>query len=93
MDTNLGAAAGARSLPGDLRFLFRGRKATTPSDFIADSIAVAAAGAARRLGICEEVQRGLRSRSFDTGRFSVRRECGRYHFHQLLAQSLNNGGK
>jgi choline monooxygenase len=39
--------------------------------------------------ICEEVQRGLASRSFDTGRFSVRREAAGYHFHQLLARKLS----
>jgi choline monooxygenase len=40
------------------------------------------------VGICEEVQRGLASRSFDTGRFSVRREIAGHHFHQVLAQRL-----
>jgi choline monooxygenase len=38
--------------------------------------------------ICEEVQRGLSSQSYSTGRFSVRREEGAYFFHQLLAKSL-----
>ena len=37
------------------------------------------------VGICEDVQRGLASGAFDTGRFSVRREAAGYHFHQLLA--------
>ncbi|HLW68419.1 MAG TPA: aromatic ring-hydroxylating dioxygenase subunit alpha [Gemmataceae bacterium] len=37
------------------------------------------------VGICEEVQRGLGSRSYDTGRFSVQREKAGYHFHRLLA--------
>ena len=40
------------------------------------------------VGICEEVQKGLASRSFNTGRFSVKREAGGYHFHQLLARQL-----
>jgi choline monooxygenase len=40
------------------------------------------------MGICEEVQRGLGSRSYNTGRFSVQREKAGYHFHRLLAQSL-----
>jgi choline monooxygenase len=39
-------------------------------------------------GVCEEVQRGLKSRSYDTGRFSVKRESGGYHFHQMLARKL-----
>ena len=38
--------------------------------------------------VCEEVQRGLKSRSYDTGRFSVKREAGGYHFHRMLAQQL-----
>jgi choline monooxygenase len=40
------------------------------------------------MGICEEVQRGLGSCSYDTGRFSVQREKAGYHFHQRLAQCL-----
>ncbi len=40
------------------------------------------------VGICEDVQRGLASRSYSTGRFSVRREVGVHHFHRLLAARL-----
>jgi len=39
----------------------------------------------------EQVQRGLSSGCFDTGRFSVRREAGGYHFHLLLAGQLSAG--
>jgi choline monooxygenase len=38
--------------------------------------------------ICEDVQRGLASRSYTTGRFSVRREAAGYHFHRLIARWL-----
>ena len=38
--------------------------------------------------ICETVQRGLRSRHYDRGRFSVKRENGVHHFHGLLAEFL-----
>jgi len=41
------------------------------------------------IGICEAVQRGLRSRTYNTGRFSVARENGVHHFHGLLAEYLN----
>lgn len=34
--------------------------------------------------ICELVQRGLQSRAYDKGRFSVKREQGVYHFQSLL---------
>jgi choline monooxygenase len=40
------------------------------------------------VGICEEVQHGLSSRSYTAGRFSVKREAGGYHFHRLLAARL-----
>jgi choline monooxygenase len=36
--------------------------------------------------ICEAVQRGLRSRFYDRGRYSVKRENGVHHFHGLLAE-------
>jgi choline monooxygenase len=34
--------------------------------------------------ICEQVQRGLSSRSYTVGRYSVQREEGVHHFHDLL---------
>ena len=40
------------------------------------------------INICEAVQRGLRSRHYDKGRYSVKRENGVHHFHKLLADSL-----
>ena len=44
------------------------------------------------IDICEAVQRGLRSRTYSTGRYSVARENGVYHFHELLRRSLEGGG-
>ncbi len=38
--------------------------------------------------ICEWVQRGLRSGAYRTGRYSVEREEGVYHFHELLRDWL-----
>jgi len=38
--------------------------------------------------ICEAVQRGLASRTYDAGRYSVARENGVHHFHGLLAEYL-----
>jgi len=43
------------------------------------------------LGICEAVQRGLKSRAYQAGRLSVRREAGEQLFHQLLAADLRKG--
>jgi choline monooxygenase len=38
--------------------------------------------------ICEAVQRGLKSATYDRGRYSVKRENGVHHFHRLLAEFL-----
>lgn len=35
--------------------------------------------------VVESVQRGVRSRLYDRGRYSERREVGTHHFHELLA--------
>ncbi len=43
------------------------------------------------LGICEAVQRGLKSRAYGAGRLSVRREAGEQLFHRLLATDLKGG--
>src|SRR5256712_6198995 len=43
------------------------------------------------LGICEAVQRGLKSRAYRAGRLSVRREAGEQLFHRLLAADLRGG--
>ena len=43
--------------------------------------------------ICEEVQRGLNSRSYSTGRFSVKRENGGHYFHQMLGRALQRHGE
>jgi len=40
------------------------------------------------IAICETVQRGLRSRTYSNGRYSVRRENGVHHFHGLLSEYL-----
>jgi choline monooxygenase len=40
------------------------------------------------ISICEAVQRGLRSRNYTNGRYSVKRENGVHHFHKLLTELL-----
>ena len=55
------------------------------------SVAVGARVQDEDLGICEAVQRGLKSRSYGAGRLSVRREAGEHLSHQLLAADLKAG--
>lgn len=40
------------------------------------------------IGICEAVQRGLRSTTYVSGRYSPQRENGVHHFHQLYCQAM-----
>jgi len=40
------------------------------------------------IGLCENVQKGLRSSTYDRGRYSVKRENGVHHFHMLLSEFL-----
>jgi len=40
------------------------------------------------VGICETVQKNLRSRSYSRGRFSVKQEKGVHAFHRMYAQAM-----
>jgi len=53
------------------------------------SIAVSEQIQCEDVAICESVQRGLNSRSYSTGRLSVRREAGEHLFHRLLHADLH----
>jgi choline monooxygenase len=58
------------------------------ADFQRGSIAVADRIQAEDIEISEDVQKGLHSQAYSTGRYSVRREIGIHHFHLLLTKSL-----
>jgi choline monooxygenase len=88
MDTNLVLPLAPDSCRVVFDFYFTETESPEARTFIADSIAVGHQIQLEDVGICEEVQRGLASRSYDTGRFSVRREAAGYYFHQLLARRL-----
>jgi choline monooxygenase len=90
MDTNLVLPLGPDACRVVFDFYFAGEDGPAAEAFRARSVEVAHQIQLEDVGICEEVQRGLRSGSFDTGRFSVRREAAGYHFHQLLARRLGN---
>jgi choline monooxygenase len=74
-------------MPGDHRFLLRPGQPDRAEDRrrAEESVALGHAIQLEDAGICEDVQRGLASRTYDTGRFSLRREAGVLHFHRLLA--------
>jgi choline monooxygenase len=89
MDTNLVLPLG----PDRCRVIFDFYFAETSAEFSRQSMAVGHQIQLEDVDICENVQRGLKSRSFSTGRYSVRRESGVHHFHRLLAERLAAGGK
>jgi choline monooxygenase len=91
MDTNLVLPLGPDRCRVLFDFYFADTNSAAAQKFIADSMSVADQVQMEDQGVCEEVQRGLKSRSYDTGRFSVKREAGGYHFHKLLAQRLREG--
>jgi choline monooxygenase len=88
MDTNLVLPLGPDRCRVIFDFFFGDAATPNPEGYQAESMAVGHQIQLEDVGICEEVQRGLASRSFDTGRYSVRREAGVYHFHRLLAHHL-----
>jgi choline monooxygenase len=88
MDTNLVLPLAPDRCRVIFDFYFRETEGAEARQFIADSIAVAEQVQQEDMSICEDVQRGLASGAFDTGRFSVRREAAGYHFHVLLANHL-----
>ena len=91
MDTNLVLPLSPDRCRVMFEFYFADTEGPAAKQFIADSIAVADKIQQEDIGICEEVQRGLASRSFTAGRFSVRREAAGYHLHRLLARQLLAG--
>jgi choline monooxygenase len=90
MDTNLVVPMSGDRCRVIFDFYFADTDGPEAKRFISESIAVAEQIQQEDIGICEEVQRGLASPSFATGRFSVRREAAGYYFHQLLARCLQN---
>jgi choline monooxygenase len=88
MDTNLVLPLGPDRCKVHFDFYFTRTEGAEAQQFIADSVRVAHQVQLEDMGVCDEVQRGLKSRTYDTGRFSVKRESGGYHFHQLLARAL-----
>ena len=91
MDTNLVLPLGPDRCQVIFDFYFADTEGAEAQRFIEQSIEVAHQVQLEDMEVCEQVQRGLKSRSYDTGRFSVKRESGGYHFHQLLAEYLRAG--
>jgi phenylpropionate dioxygenase-like ring-hydroxylating dioxygenase large terminal subunit len=93
MDTNLVLPLGPDRCRVIFDYYFADTDSPAAQQFITQSINVADQIQKEDVSICEQVQRGLLSRSYSTGRFSVRREAAGYHFHRLLAKYLRDGSE
>lgn len=58
------------------------------TEFVEKSLAASDVVQQEDVDICESVQKGLGSSSYDRGRYSAKREHGELHFHRLLAQDF-----
>jgi choline monooxygenase len=92
MDTNwiLPRGADETEVIFDYYFLEEGQGR---EEFIAQSLAASDVVQQEDVDICESVQRGLESSSYDRGRYSVKREMGEHHFHRLLAADFSARGR
>ncbi len=85
MDTNLVLPLGVDRCRVVFDFYFA---ESLDEEFKRRSVEVAEQVQAEDIGVCEEVQRNLSSRSYTTGRFSAKRENGGHHFHTMLGKVL-----
>jgi choline monooxygenase len=89
MDTNRVLPLGPDRCRVIFDFYFAPAEGVSAEAFQRQSMAVGHQIQLEDVGICEDVQRGLKSRSFTAGRYSARRESGVYHFHRLLFERLS----
>ena len=90
MDTNLVIPVDADHCKVVFDFYF-GDVSEASREYNEKSVAIGNRVQEEDLGICEDVQRGLKSRAYRAGRLSVRREAGEQLFHRLLAADLKQG--
>jgi choline monooxygenase len=88
MDTNLVIPVDVDHCRVIFDFYFGDVSTEAARKYNEDSIAVGDRVQSEDLGICEAVQRGLKSRAYGAGRLSVRREAGEHLFHRLLSADL-----
>ena len=70
-------------------WFFRDPKSAATRKDLAETISFSDEIQIEDIEICEAVQRGLQSRTYDTGRYSPARENGVHHFHGLYARSMS----
>ena len=93
MDTNLVVPLDVDHCRVIFDFYFADVTSEAAKEYNQQSIAVGDRVQDEDLGICEAVQRGLKSRAYGAGRLSVRREAGEHLFHRLLAADLKGANR
>ncbi len=88
LDTNHVVPLGPDSCRVDYQFWFEDVDSPEARAFIDASVEQADLTQREDIAICESVQVGLRSRTYDVGRYAPRVETGEHHFHRLLAADL-----
>ena len=92
MDTNVVLPLGPERCRVLIDFYFADLEGDGARRFAQESVELGHRIQLEDVGVCEDVQKGLGSRSYRTGRFSVRREVAIHHFHRLLASRLQARG-
>ena len=69
---------------------FTYKQAGAPKDISPETVAFSDEIQQEDIRICENVQKGLASRMYDRGRYSVKRENGVHHFHSLLRECIGD---
>ena len=88
LDTNLVIPQGPDRCRVIYDFFFEGGSSEAEPDFIEQSMIQSDITQREDIAICESVQVGLSSGSYDRGRYAPQVEMGEYHFHRLLAARL-----
>ena len=66
----------------------RGEGEGSPTDQVSETVRFSDEIQVEDIDICETVQRGLQSATYDRGRYSPQRENGVHHFHLLYAEAM-----
>ena len=90
LDSNLVVPLGPDRCEVRYEFFFLDAAGESAEVFLEESVAQSEVTQREDISICESVQRGLASTSYDTGRYAPQVEIGEHHFHRLLAAGLKS---
>ncbi len=88
MDTNWVLPIDATHCEVVFDYWFPAKEGAEAERFIEQSLAASDRVQQEDIAISESVQRGLRSRSYNTGRYAPALEIAMHHFHRLLSSDL-----